>query len=102
MKKSLAMKKIFVSVVIAIIVFMAVMIFSSLFCSCNRAVFDEARFSFDKAIIKLPNDEIIEGKVQSWKEFENSDVIQVKIDNVIYYTYITNVCLIKGEKRSNL
>ena len=82
---------------------MAIMIFSSLFCSCdsnyNLAVFDEAMFSFDKAIIKLPNDEIIEGKVQSWQEFENSDVIQVKIDDVIYYTYITNVCMIKGEKK---
>ena len=54
----------------------------------------DTTFKFDKAIIFLPNGESIEGKVDSWLDFENSDMIQVKIDKVTYLTHSSNVILI--------
>ena len=61
--------------------------------SCNMQFFDST-FKFDRAIISLPDGTVIEGKVDSWLDFDSSDTIQVKIDGVSYYTHISNVVLI--------
>lgn len=60
---------------------------------CNRQVFDTT-YKYDRAIISLPNDEVIDGKVQSWRDYENSDQIQVKIDGVTYLVHSSNIVLI--------
>lgn len=59
----------------------------------NKQWFDTT-YSFERAIIRLPNDRIVDGKLESWLDFENSDQIQVKIDGAVYLTHISNVCLI--------
>lgn len=61
--------------------------------ACNMDLIDTT-YHFDRAIIYLPNGEVIEGKVQSWTDYENSDQIQVKINGKTYLTHITNVVLI--------
>jgi hypothetical protein len=38
--------------------------------------------------------EVVEGKLNSWLDFDDSDVIQVKIDGKTYLTSYVNVCLI--------
>lgn len=60
---------------------------------CNKQVLDTT-FSFDSAIISLPNGEVITGKVQSWKDYEDGDQIQVKIDGTTYLVHSSNVALI--------
>jgi ribosomal protein S1 len=60
---------------------------------CNRQVFDTT-YKYDRAIISLPNGEVIDGKVQSWRDYENSDQIQVKIDGVTYLVHSSNIVLI--------
>ena len=69
-----------------------VMIFTMV--GCNKQVFDTTH-KFDRAIIYLPNGEIIDGEVDSWLDFENSDQIQVKIDGVTYLVHSTNIVLIR-------
>ena len=59
----------------------------------NRQLVD-LRNRFDTAIIQLPNGQVVEGKVTSWLDFENSDVVQIKIDGKTYLTHYANVCLI--------
>lgn len=54
----------------------------------------DLNWSFDRAIIVLPNGWSVEGIVQSWKDYENSDVIQVKIGGVTYLTHYSNVVMI--------
>ena len=54
--------------------------------SCNYQVVD-LNYSYDYAIIKLQNGKVIEGKVQSWKDYEDGEQLQVKVDGV---TYLTN------------
>lgn len=48
----------------------------------------------EDGMVKLPNGEVVEGKLNSWLDFDDSDVIQVKIDGKTYLTSYVNVCLI--------
>lgn len=79
------MKKI-ICVVLAIIMLMCM-------AGCNRQLIDTT-WSFERAIIFLPDGDKIEGKVSSWKDYENSDMVQVAIDGKMYLTHSSNVVLI--------
>lgn len=61
--------------------------------SCNRQIVD-LNFHFDYAIIHLQNGDIIEGEIQSWKDFGDGDQIQVKVNNTTYLVHSSNVTLI--------
>ena len=61
--------------------------------SCNRQPVD-LTFKFDRAIVKLPNGEIVEGELQSWLDYEDSDQIQVKIGGKTYLVHSMNCTLI--------
>lgn len=64
-----------------------------LLSGCNKQVFDTT-YSYERAILCLPNGEVIEGKVQSWTDFADGDQIQVKIDGKQYLIHSENVVLI--------
>lgn len=73
---------------------MAVMIaVAGMLAGCNRQIID-VTYSYEKAIISLPNGEIIEGKVQSWKDYEDGDQIQVKINGKQYLVHSEDIVLI--------
>lgn len=38
-------------------------------------------YNFKKAIIKLPNNEIITGDVDEWTTYDNKDTLKVKLKN---------------------
>lgn len=61
--------------------------------ACNKQVVD-LTYSYERAIISLPNGEIVEGKVQSWTDFEDGDQIQVKINGVTYLLHASQIVLI--------
>lgn len=61
--------------------------------ACNKQMIDTT-YKFDRAIIELRNGTIVEGKVQSWTDFEDSNQIQVKIDGVTYLVHSSNIDLI--------
>lgn len=82
------MKKIF-----AIVMFIIV-------CLCltgcqigNRQIGFDTTQTFRWAIIQLGNGELIEGPVNSWRDFNESDVVQVTIQNITYLTHYSNVIL---------
>lgn len=60
---------------------------------CNKQIVD-VTFSYERAIISLPNGEVVDGKVQSWTDYEDGDQIQVKIDGVTYLVHSSQVVLI--------
>lgn len=76
-----------------VITMVAALVLCFALTGCNKQVVDTT-FSFDRAIISLPNGEVITGKVQSWKDYEDGDQIQVKIDGVTYLVHSSNVALI--------
>lgn len=38
-------------------------------------------YNFKKAVIKLPNNEIVTGEVEEWTTYDNKDTVKVKIKN---------------------
>lgn len=74
--------------VISLSVFMAITM-----VGCNKQLTD-LTYSYDYAIISLPNGKIVEGKVQSWTDYEDGDQIQVKVDGKMYLVHSSNVALI--------
>ena len=79
------MKK-FIAILIVIIIVLTM-------TACNRQIFDTT-WSFEKAIIFLPDGSSIEGDIESWTDFDGSDMVQVKIDGKQYLTHSSNVILI--------
>lgn len=72
----------------------AIAIIATLFLTaCNYQMVDTT-FKFDRAIISLPNGSTVEGKVESWLDYEDGDQIQVKIDGVTYLVHSSDVALI--------
>lgn len=66
----------------------------------NKDVWDTV-YTFDYAIIKLPNGEIVEGKVQSWCDYEGEQ-LQVKINGETYLTCTQSCTLIADYKGPEL
>lgn len=58
----------------------------------NKQIID-LQYSFNYGIIELPNGEIIEGRVQTWTDFEDGDQIQVRINDVVYLVHSTDIVL---------
>lgn len=89
------MKNINKSTIYAIATVILVLLFVVLLTGCNRQLVD-INYKFDEAIISLPNGDIIEGKVQSWRDYEDGDQIQVKIDGTTYLVHSSDIVLIKN------
>lgn len=89
------MKNINKSTIYVIATVILVLLFVVLLTGCNRQLVD-INYKFDEAIISLPNGDIIEGKVQSWRDYEDGDQIQVKIDGTTYLVHSSDIVLIKN------
>lgn len=59
----------------------------------NMKVFDTT-WSFDEAQIDMPDGTVVEGHVDSWKDYDDSDSILVTIDGKTYYTHLSRAVLI--------
>lgn len=77
--------------VIAVVV--ALLLLACVITGCNRQMFDTT-WSFERAIIFLPDGEKIEGKITSWTDYDGSDMIQVTIEGKVYLTHSSNVVMI--------
>lgn len=80
------MKKI---IAIVLIVLMA----GATLSACNYDVID-SKYNFGAAQIKLPDGTVVAGEVESWRDFEDGDQLQITINGVTYLTHATNVVLI--------
>ncbi len=79
-------------IVIALIMTVLVVITIIFSTACNKQIIDTT-WSFDYAYIKLPNGEVVEGPVDSWKDYDGEQ-LQVKIKGVTYLTNSYNCVLI--------
>lgn len=78
------MKKILTVCVSALTVIM-------LMTGCNKQVLDPT-YSYSWAQLKMPDETIVEGKLNSWDDYEG-DQLQVVIDGVTYLVHSSNVVL---------
>ena len=80
--------------IIAIVLAAAIVLsLAATMSGCNKQMVD-LTYSYEYAIISLPNGEVVEGKVSSWTDFEDGDQIQVKIDGKTYLVHSSNIVLI--------
>jgi len=59
----------------------------------NRQMGWDTTQTFTHAILELGNGEIVEGTVTSWRDFEESDVVQFTMNGVTYLTHYSKVIL---------
>lgn len=60
----------------------------------NVQVFD-TNYKFNYAFIRISDDKTIEGKVKTWLDYDDSDMVQVTFtDDNVYYTHGSNIILI--------
>ena len=64
-----------------------------LIAGCNKQMVD-LTYSYEYAVLSLPNGEVVEGKVSSWTDFEDGDQIQVRIAGKTYLVHSSNIVLI--------
>ena len=79
--------------IIAIILAVVLAVSIGVLAGCNKQMVD-LTYSYEYAIIGLPNGEVVEGRVSSWTDFEDGDQIQVKIDGKTYLVHSSNIVLI--------
>ena len=82
------MKK-YIAIVLAAVLLVGILILAG----CNKQLVD-LTYSYERAIILLPNGEVVEGRVSSWTDFEDGDQIQVRIEGKTYLVHSTNIALI--------
>lgn len=81
------MKKKFIITAILVLLFTLV--------GCGNQQLMDTTYTFNYAQIKMMDGTVVEGKVDSWKDFEDGDQLQVKINGNTYLTHSSNVVLVK-------
>lgn len=74
----------------------ATMMFGLTACG-NKDMFD-TNYTFDRAIIALPNGEVVEVEIDKWTDYEDGDKLQIIAkDGSIYLTNTLNCTLINDK-----
>ena len=81
--------------IIAILLALVLILGAAVLAGCNKQMVD-LTYSYEYAIIGLPNGETVEGKVSSWTDYEDGDQLQVKINGKTYLVHSSNVVLISN------
>ena len=67
---------------------------TAIITACGNKDWVDTNYTYTHAIIRLRNGKVIEGQLQSWRDYEDGDQIQVKIDGNTYLVHSSNVDLI--------
>lgn len=63
---------------------------------CGNQTFIDTNYTYDRAIIKLANDEVIEVEVKEWRDYEDGEQLQIITpDGTVYLTSSTRCDLIR-------
>ena len=81
-------------VVIMLIILVATMTACATRVLGNRAVGGSDVQTMHYAYISLPGKDIVEGRVTQWRDYDDSDTVQVLINGKYYLTHYTNVVLV--------
>lgn len=62
--------------------------------SCGNMDMWDTVYTFHEAVLTLPDGSVIAGQVQTWRDYEDGDQLQVKIDGVTYLVHSSDCVLI--------
>lgn len=80
----------------------------AMLCGCdsvqtgNRVVAGKDVQTFTYAYIALGGERMVEGYITQWRDYDESDVVQVMIDGKYYLTHYTNVLMIADPSHGNM
>lgn len=77
---------------IGLIALLVVMLFT--LCACGNRDHWDTVYTYDTVIVQLADGSVIKGKCQNWRDYENSDIMQVKVDGKTYLVHSMNCSLI--------
>lgn len=87
-------KKIAIRAIALVVAFLLLACILVMFTGCGNMSLIDTTWSFERAIIFLPDGEKLEGKVSNWVEYDGSDMLQVTINGKTYLTHSSNVVMI--------
>lgn len=58
----------------------------------NRDMFDTV-YTYNEAVLSMADGTIVRGKVENWRDYEDGEQIQVRIDGVVYLVNSVNITL---------
>ena len=99
MKKSW---KIFIFVVVLAVALFVTAGCESYYKTGNRITGGKDVQTFTYAYVVLGGQEIVRGAITQWRDYDNSDVVQVLINGKFYLTHYTNVVLIADPEQGAL
>lgn len=68
----------------------------------NRAVWGKDVQTFTYAYIRLGEKDIVEGYITQWRDYDDSDVVQIMIDGKYYLTHYSCVVMIADPHHGSL
>ena len=68
----------------------------------NRVVSGSDVQTFTYAYIALGGERLIHGYITQWRDYDNSDVVQVMIDGKYYLTHYSNVVMVADPAQGGL
>ena len=78
---------------IALLLTTIVMVLS--LCACGNKILLDTTYTFDEAIIRLPDGTVISGEVTTWTDYEDGDSLQITLkDGNTYLVHASNAVLI--------
>lgn len=89
-------KEILVTLILLLVLVATLILMKPVDASANMQWFDFT-YSFDRAQVRLSDGSVVSGQCDGWKDYENSDQIQVVIDGTTYYVHHGNATLIDGK-----
>ena len=66
----------------------------AIFAACSNRDRWDTVYTYNPVIVKLADGSVVKGKCQNWRDYENSDMMQVKVDGKTYLVHSTNCTLI--------
>jgi len=90
-------KKIIIAAVLAVAT-LSFCLFSGGCTGCGNKTLFDTTYTFEYAIISLPNGEVVEGEVKEWSDYEDGDQLQIKLEDGNIYLVHSEDCVLMTEK----
>lgn len=68
----------------------------------NRVTYGKDVQTFTYAYIRLGDKDIVQGYITQWRDYDNSDTIQIMIDGKYYLTHYSCVVMVADPSMGNL
>ena len=67
--------------------------------ACGNQMFLDTVYTFDTAIIKMPDGEVLTVEIEKWSDYEDGDQLQIIAkDGTVYLVHSTNCVLVRKAK----